>query len=108
MYADAVTPSMERAISETYRRREIQIAYNTEHGITPKTIKKDVRDIIEISSKERPGKKGKGASTKRLSRAERQALIEKLTKEMKNAAKLLEFEQAAYLRDRIKALKEQK
>ncbi len=109
MYADAVTPSMERAISETYRRREIQIAYNTEHGIVPKTIKKDVRDIIEISSKDRPGsKKGKGASTKRLSRAERQALIEKLTKEMKNAAKLLEFEQAAYLRDRIKALKEQK
>ena len=109
MYADAVTPSMERAISETYRRREIQIAYNTEHGIVPKTIKKDVRDIIEISSKDRPSsKKGKGASTKRLSRAERQALIEKLTKEMKNAAKLLEFEQAAYLRDRIKALKEQK
>ncbi len=108
MYADAVTPSMERAISETYRRREIQIAYNVEHGIVPKTIKKDVRDIIEISSKDRPGKKGKGASTKRLSRAERQALIEKLTKEMKNAAKLLEFEQAAYLRDRIKALKEQK
>ncbi len=108
MYADAVTPSMERAISETYRRREIQIAYNTEHGIVPKTIKKDVRDIIEISSKDRPGKKGKGASVKRLSRAERQELIEKLTKEMKNAAKLLEFEQAAYLRDRIKALKEQK
>lgn len=108
MYADTVTPSMERAISETYRRREIQIAYNTEHGITPKTIKKDVRDIIEISSKDRgSGKKGKG-NTKHLSRAERQELIEKLTKEMKNAAKLLEFEQAAYLRDRIKALKEQK
>lgn len=97
MYADSVTPSMERAISETYRRRDKQIAYNKEHGIIPKTIKKDVRDILEISKKDKSGK--------RMSREEKQKLIAVLTEEMKAAAKILEFEHAAYLRDKIEKLK---
>ncbi len=100
MYADNVTPSMENAIRETNRRREIQMKYNEEHGIKPVTIKKDIRDIIEISSKPKDEKAGK-----RLSRAEREELITRLTREMKNAAKLLEFEHAAYLRDRIEQLR---
>ena len=105
MYADAVTGSMERAITETLRRRAIQQKYNEEHGITPQTIKKDVREILEISTKESAESKGK---KKRMSAAERQAMIQKLTLEMQNAAKMLEFEHAAYLRDKIKKLKEQK
>ena len=105
MYADQVTPSMERAISETERRRAIQMAYNKAHGITPKTITKKVADLLEISTKSDPAEKKKG---KRLSKAERQQMIEQLTKEMKAAAKLLEFEHAAYLRDRIKQLSEGK
>ncbi len=105
MYADAVTPSMERAIRETNRRRGIQQAYNEAHGIVPKTILKDVHEVLEISSKETTEQK---ARKKKLSHKEREALIEKLTVEMKNAAKLLEFEHAAYLRDKIKALREQK
>ena len=103
MYADSVTESMERAISETYRRREIQLAYNQEHGIVPQTIKKDVRDILEISARDdRDTRKKRG---KKLSHKEREALIAKLTLEMKNAAKILEFEHAAYLRDKIQKLK---
>ncbi|MBQ2295588.1 MAG: excinuclease ABC subunit UvrB [Clostridia bacterium] len=103
MYADSVTPSMERAINETNRRREIQTRYNTENGIVPKTIKKDIRDVIEISSKPTDEKSGK-----KLSRKEREELIARLTREMKNAAKLLEFEHAAYLRDRIEQLRKGK
>lgn len=87
MYADQVTPSMERAISETNRRRAIQMRYNEEHGITPKTIIKDVRDVIEITSKQ-ANKTDK--SWKRLNKAERLKLIEQMTREMKNAAKLLD------------------
>ena len=105
MYADSVTDSMERAISETYRRREVQLAYNEEHGIVPQTIKKDVREILEISTKEHTEKLGKGK--KRMSQTELRLTIEKLTAEMKNAAQILEFEHAAYLRDKIKKLKEQ-
>lgn len=100
MYADSVTPSMENAIRETNRRREIQTKYNEEHGIKPVTIKKDIRDIIEISSKPTDV-----APAKRLSRKEREDLINRLTREMKNAAKLLEFEHAAYLLDRIEQLR---
>ena len=101
MYADTVTPSMENAIREPNRRRAIQTAYNEAHGIVPKTIVKDVRDVLEITAhdeKKRPGK--------RLTKAEKQLEIERLTKEMRAAAQLLEFEHAAYLRDRIAKLKE--
>lgn len=102
MYADSVTPSMERAIEETCRRREKQMRYNEARGITPKTIQKDVREILEISTHadEKP--------RKRLSERERQAMIAKLTAEMRAASKLLEFEHAAMLRDKIKELKEGK
>lgn len=105
MYADSVTDSMERAISETYRRREVQLKYNEEHGIVPQTIKKDVREILEISTHEHTDKLGKGK--KRMTQTELRATIEKLTAEMKSAAQILEFEHAAYLRDKIKKLKEQ-
>ena len=104
LYADSVTPSMERALVETDRRRTIQIAYNTEHGITPTTIAKEVRGIIEITTREKV-ETMPGMEKKRLSIRERAALIDKLTAEMKNAAKLLEFEHAAYLRDKIAELK---
>ena len=100
MYADSVTPSMERAITETNRRRTIQMKYNEEHGIVPQTIVKEVRDVIEITAHDKKLDK----PVKKLTKAERLKLIEELTKEMKNAARLLEFEHAAELRDRIKKL----
>lgn len=102
MYADSVTGSMERAITETERRRSLQIAFNEKHGIVPKTIIKEVRNVIEITSKNTVETKTK---KKRMSPAEKQQLIERLTAEMKNAAKMLEFEHAAYLRDKINELK---
>ncbi|WP_295076714.1 excinuclease ABC subunit UvrB [Ruminococcus sp.] len=101
MYADCVTGSMERAITETERRRSLQMKFNEEHGIVPKTIIKDVRDVLEITSKTKVEEKTR---KKKLSAAEKQRMIDKLTVEMKNAAKLLEFEHAAYLRDKIKEL----
>lgn len=101
MYADTVTPSMENAIRETLRRRSIQDEYNKAHGITPKTIVKQVSEILEISTHKDDGKKPKKYMTK----IEKQQMIESLTREMKAAAKLLEFEHAAYLRDKIKKLK---
>jgi excinuclease ABC subunit B len=79
----------------------LQIAFNEEHGIVPKTIIKDVRDVLEITSK---AKVEKTTAKKKMSAADKQALIEKLTAEMKNAAKMLEFEHAAYLRDKIREL----
>ena len=100
MYADSVTPSMERAITETERRRRKQMKYNEEHGITPKTIVKDVHEIIEISSKNDDDK-----PIAKMSKKEREAMIVRLTAEMKSAAKILEFEHAAYLRDRIEKLR---
>ena len=103
MYADSVTPSMERAIKETNRRRKKQSDYNAEHGIVPKTIIKDVREIIEIST----GADDDGAYV-RMSRADRDKLVAKLTAEMKEAAKILEFEHAAYLRDKIEKIKNAK
>ncbi len=106
MYADSVTNSMERAISETCRRREIQQAYNEANGIVPTTIVKDVYDIIEIGASDNKDKKEK--SVKYMSRAEREELITRLTREMKLAAKMLEFEHAAHLRDRIQKLREGK
>ena len=106
MYADSVTPSMEAALRETDRRRQIQHAYNEAHGIVPQTIRKDVRDVLEISSG--AGKNAKTDKGMRLTRAEREELIRQLTKEMKNASRLLEFEHAAILRDRIKELQQMK
>lgn len=102
MYADSVTGSMERAIMETERRRSLQIAYNKEHGIVPKTIIKEIRDVLEITSKPKLESKN---FKKNMSAAEKQQLIDRLTVEMKNAAKMLEFEHAAYLRDKIHELK---
>ena len=102
MYADEVTRSMENAITETYRRREKQMKYNEENGIVPETIKKDVREILEISSKDNVQER---IAKKRLSQNDKNQLIEKLTKEMRAAAKLLEFEHAAYLRDQIEKIK---
>lgn len=105
MYADSVTKSMENAIMETERRRKLQMEYNEKHGIKPQTIIKDVRDVIEISTKAETDVKTSKSKQKQMSAAEKQALIDKLTEEMKNAAKILEFEHAAYLRDRINELK---
>ncbi len=104
MYADSVTDSMEYAITETARRREIQMKYNLEHGITPKTIVKDVRDVIEMSKSDKKSLDKKHIS--RMPKKEREKLIAELTKEMKEAAKMLEYEHAAFLRDKIKELKE--
>ncbi len=105
MYADNVTGSMERAIRETERRRSIQMAYNQEHHITPKTIVKDIHEIIELTKKEDVEEQ---THKKKLSAKEKNALIEKLTAQMKEAAKILEFEHAAFLRDEIKRLKGEK
>ena len=102
MYADTVTPSMEKALRETQRRREKQMAYNEANGITPQSIKKEVREILEITSR---SEIDANKPTKRLSRVEREQLIKQLTAEMKAAAKILEFEHAAYLRDRINKLR---
>lgn len=104
MYADSVTESMQVAIEETQRRREIQQKYNEEHNIVPKTIVKKVSEILEISTHDDSEFK----RAKKLSKAQKQQLIESLTKEMKAAAKLLEFEHAAYLRDKINKLREEK
>ena len=100
MYADSVTPSMERAITETERRRSIQKAYNEKNGIIPKTITKNVHDIIEIGTKVKNEK-----PVSRMSKIEREAEIKRLTVEMKQAAKILEFEHAAILRDKINKLR---
>ena len=98
MYADHVTASMDAAIKETQRRREIQDAYNQAHGIVPKTIIKSVRDLIEISS---PTAERKGRSGVKMTKAEREREILRLEKQMKEAARMMEYEYAAVLRDQI-------
>lgn len=103
MYADTVTHSMEMAITETQRRRTIQMNYNKEHNIVPKTIVKKVGDILEISEKSEIQNKFK--ENKKLTQNEKNKLINELTKEMKAAAKLLEFEHAAAIRDKINLLR---
>ena len=101
MYADTITRSMKNAISETERRRQVQMRYNEENGIVPKTITKGVYDIIDL------GKKTEKTSRK-MSSADKEKLIAELTKEMRSASAKLEFEKAAYLRDQIKELKTKK
>ncbi|MBP5270117.1 MAG: excinuclease ABC subunit UvrB [Clostridia bacterium] len=114
MYADSVTGSMARAIEETDRRRAVQKKYNEENGIVPRSVEKEVRDIISIGGDEetpKHGKGGRGAASRRkdgaekkLSPAEREKLVESLTAEMKRAAARLDFELAATIRDRIKEI----
>ena len=99
LYADTITPSMRRAIDETERRRSIQDAYNKAHGIVPKTIKKDIREVLEISKREEASARRRGQRT--LSDREREEEIRKLEKQMQEASRMLEFEYAAILRDRI-------
>ncbi|MBE6576631.1 MAG: excinuclease ABC subunit UvrB [Ruminococcaceae bacterium] len=109
MYADKITGSMERAIKETDRRRAVQQKFNEEHGIIPKTIKKDIRDIIEIGKTDKSADRhNKAQPRKKLSAGEKEKLIAELTKQMKDASRRLEFEQAAFIRDRIKEIREEK
>ena len=105
MYADVVTPSMRACIDETRRRRRKQQAYNEEHGIVPKTIVKDIRDIIEISSAADAVTKANGV---KLTTAERKKLIDELEAKMRKAAQMLEYEIAAQLRDEIIRLRGEK
>ena len=99
LYADKITPAMRAAMDETARRRQIQDAYNKEHGIIPKTIVKSVRDLIEISATPTPEHKGK--SGVKMTKQELQRRIEKLEKSMREAARMMEYEYAAVLRDEI-------
>ena len=105
MYADTVTESMQLAIDETKRRREIQMKYNEEHGITPKTIQKSVRDLISISKKVAAEELRMEKDPESMSRKELEKLISDLTKQMKKAAAELNFEAAAELRDKLTDLK---
>ena len=98
MYADTVTPSMRAAIDETKRRRDIQDAYNQANGIVPQTVVKSVRDLIEISSS---GAERKGRSGMKMTKAEKEKEITRLEKQMKEAARMMEYEYAAILRDQI-------
>jgi excinuclease ABC subunit B len=105
MYADHITDSMEKAISETKRRRAIQEAYNKEHGITPKTIQKGIRDVIRATYAAEEKETYEKSPKKKLSAEEKNRLIASLETEMKEAAKALDFERAAQLRDAILELK---
>lgn len=98
MYADTITASMERAINETRRRRKKQDDYNKANGITPVTVKKEIRDILDITATD---KKLRDGTKKKLSKKEAEGVIAKLTEKMKEAAKNLDFELAAALRDKI-------
>lgn len=105
MYADTMTDSMQAAISETNRRREIQDQYNKEHGITPKTIQKDIRDLIRISDDKTEEDDGYGKDVESMTKKEIKEMIERLTKKMNQAAADLNFEEAAKLRDELKEFK---
>ncbi|MBQ2863351.1 MAG: excinuclease ABC subunit UvrB, partial [Clostridia bacterium] len=103
LYADVMTRSINAAVAETNRRRKIQLEYNERHGIIPQTVVKDIRDVIDISSKTK-----RGEGQKKLSPKDRDKLIEQLSSEMRSAAAKLEFEKAAFLRDKIKELRQTK
>ena len=108
MYADKITEAIRGAIEETDRRREIQLAYNAEHGITPESIRKGVSDIAEFLSLEQPtvpGRRRRGAQTEGMNREELEKLVVELEEEMFAAAEELRFEYAAKLRDEIKELR---
>jgi len=108
MYADKITDSMEKAIRETERRRGIQLAYNEKHGITPRTIQKKVRDVIEATKvAEQKADYLSDVKSAKMSKKDRKTIIERLEAEMKEAAKNLQFERAAELRDAILELKAQ-
>ena len=116
MYADTVTGSMARAVKETERRRKMQLAYNLEHGIVPHTVRKSVRDLIQLGMTDKEkivkGRNEAGDPTsgkkQKLGKKDREKLIEQLSSEMREAARHLEFERAAFLRDKIRELKENK
>ncbi|MGR6546029.1 excinuclease ABC subunit UvrB [Paenibacillus tundrae] len=105
LYGDKVTDSMDKAIKETERRREIQIAYNEKHGITPQTIRKKVRDVIEATKVAESKNEFLTGAAEKMSKKERQSLIQRLEVEMKDAAKNLQFERAAELRDALLELR---
>jgi excinuclease ABC subunit B len=105
MYADKITDSMQRAMDETARRREIQMAYNEEHGIIPQTIKKEIRDLIAITKSSGTDVAEESADYSSMNKKERQEAIKKLQKQMQEAAELLDFELAAEIRDMVLELK---
>ncbi len=105
MYGDKITDSMDKAIKETERRRAIQIQYNEDHGITPQTIRKKIRDVIEATKVAEARNDYLPGETGKLSKKERQSLIQRLEAEMKDAAKNLQFERAAELRDALLELR---
>ena len=105
MYADNMTDSMHAAITETERRRTIQDKYNKEHGITPQTIKKDIRDLIKISDDHEEESTGYEKDMESMSKKELKEEIERLSKKMNQAAAELNFEMAAQLRDELKEFK---
>ena len=101
MYADKITESMQKAMDETARRREIQMRYNKEHGIVPQTIKKDIRDLIAISKTADTDVAEDIPDYNSMTKKERQDTIKKLQKQMQEAAEILDFELAAQLRDMV-------
>ncbi len=105
MYADKITESMDKAMKETERRRSIQIAYNEQHGITPQTIKKKVRDVIEATKAAEGGSDFLSGFEGKMTKKEREKMAIRIEKEMKEAAKNLNFERAAELRDALLELK---
>jgi excinuclease ABC subunit B len=106
MYADEITPSMDRVIRETERRRKAQLAYNEEHGITPATIEKAVKDLIEREAEEEAEEEGRPEVETLMSHEEAEHIIEQLEQEMREAAANLEFEKAAAIRDQIAEMRE--